>query len=114
MIILSLLYYNRIYDIKNPFPGDHDTTSLSVRISEVWLYLKLVEATQKGEKLKQGCDYPGDRIRDLAHPPMAAHWPNVQSLLLQQLTTLVLSVSVKYVSGSSWPINLQIKIKNVT
>ena len=73
MIILSLLYYNRIYDIQNPFPADHDTTSLSVRINDVWLYLKLVEATQKGEKLKEGCDDPGDRFRDLAHPPRAAH-----------------------------------------
>ena len=49
------------------------TTSLSVRINEVWLSLKLVEATQKGEKLKQGCDDPEDRFRDFAHPPRAAH-----------------------------------------
>ena len=30
-------------------------------------YLKLVKATQKGKKLKQGCDVTGDRTRDPAH-----------------------------------------------
>ena len=30
-------------------------------------YLKLVKATQKGEKLKYGCVDTGDRTRDLAH-----------------------------------------------
>ena len=30
-------------------------------------YLKLIKATQKGKKSKQGCEVTGDRTRDLSH-----------------------------------------------
>ena len=33
------------------------------------------QSCTKGEKLKQGCDVTGDRTRDLAHAPKAAHYP---------------------------------------
>ena len=39
---------------------------LSINALFYW-YLKLVKATRKGEKLKQGCHVKGNRTRDLAH-----------------------------------------------
>ena len=36
-------------------------------------YLKLVKATRKGEKLKQGCDVTGDRTRDTPRAAKAAN-----------------------------------------
>ena len=39
---------------------------LSINALFYW-YLKLVKATQKGDKLKKGCHVKGNRTRDLAH-----------------------------------------------
>ena len=63
IVIADKLEVNCVLTPRPPLPP---RAPLSIN-APFYGYLKLVKATQKGKKLKQGCDVTGDRTQDPAH-----------------------------------------------